>query len=91
VSSLIQAKSSSCIREGVEFFPAHHRSIQAVRSNHPHADCVEVKFDNGVTAEADVAIGADVIHSTVLRLVLFSISIGLLVRAIDRSVLPLLR
>jgi salicylate hydroxylase len=34
-----------------------------------HADRVEVKFHNGVTADADVVVGADGIHSTVREVI----------------------
>jgi len=34
------------------------------------ADCVELKFHNGTTAEADVVVGADGIHSTVREAIL---------------------
>jgi salicylate hydroxylase len=35
-----------------------------------HADCVEVRFHNGVTAAADLVVGADGIHSTVREAIL---------------------
>ena len=35
-----------------------------------HADCVEVKFHNGVTSKADIVVGADGIHSAVREAIL---------------------
>lgn len=43
-----------------------HRCVGLIQ----HADKIELKFHNGVTADADVAVGADGIHSTVRELIL---------------------
>src|SRR5215470_13379152 len=54
----------SAVRSGVVHLD--HRCVSLAQ----HADRVEVAFHNGATVAADVAIGADGIHSTVRELVL---------------------
>jgi len=43
-----------------------HRCVGLIQ----HADKVELKFHNGLTADGDVVVGADGIHSTVRELIL---------------------